>query len=220
MAVVIGPRWLEILKNHRQGAAGGGSDYVQMEVASALERKLSVIPVLVGGAAMPTADDLPEQLQPLAFRQAFAIRHDSFPRDMAGLEQEIRQTVGTRALTKVLFATVLLASVISLGGYQHWLSNSAAKIVYANSGSYACFAGAEFPESWRGEAAICAPYGCNFGKFSLAECLALGAKKGSKTVIHGLPGTSRSNECWLQNACGDLRPHGEFFYFDTNPSRF
>jgi hypothetical protein len=44
-------------------------------------------------------------------------------------------------------------------------------------------------------------------------CLALGASKQSKTVIHGNTGTTRVNECWLQNSCGDLRPHGEFTLF-------
>jgi len=52
-----------------------------------------------------------------------------------------------------------------------------------------------------------------FGKLSREACLALGAKKQSKTIIHGNPGTSRANECWLQHSCVDLRPHGEFTMF-------
>ena len=38
---------------------------------------------------MPEAKDLPDELKPLAFRQAYSVRHDSFPRDMLGLEQEL-----------------------------------------------------------------------------------------------------------------------------------
>jgi hypothetical protein len=34
-----------------------------------------------------------------------------------------------------------------------------------------------------------------------------------RLVTRGNPGTSRANECWLQNSCGELRPHGEFTLF-------
>ena len=84
---------------------------------------------------------------------------------------------------------------------------------YSRVGNFACFSKAEFPESWREEAPMCVAFGCNFGKMSTEACLALGARKGSKTVIHGNPGTSRANECWLQHSCGDLRRHGEFTLF-------
>ncbi len=84
---------------------------------------------------------------------------------------------------------------------------------YAKSGSFACFDKAEYPSAWRDEAALCATYGCNFGKMSQAACLALATKKGSRTVIHGNTGTTRANECWLQHSCGDLRPHSEFSLF-------
>src|SRR5436189_271580 len=84
---------------------------------------------------------------------------------------------------------------------------------YAKGGNFACFSKAEYPDSWRAEASLCAPYGCNFGKMSEDACLSLGARKRSKTVIHGNTGTTRANECWLQHSCGDLRPHSEFTLF-------
>jgi hypothetical protein len=81
------------------------------------------------------------------------------------------------------------------------------------AGHFACFDDAKYPDRWRDEASLCAAYGCNFGKMAEDACLALGASKGSKTVIHGNTGTSRANECWLQHSCGDLRPHSEFTLF-------
>jgi hypothetical protein len=84
---------------------------------------------------------------------------------------------------------------------------------YSKVGNLACFSKAEYPDSWREEASLCAPYGCNFGKMSQDACLTLGARKRSKTVIHGNSGTTRTNECWLQHSCGDLRPHSEFTLF-------
>jgi hypothetical protein len=45
-------------------------DYVVVETAAALEREVRVIPVLIEGASMPAADELPERLRGLARRNA------------------------------------------------------------------------------------------------------------------------------------------------------
>ena len=215
MIVVIGPRWLELLRSSRPTDSETSHDYVHLEVASALERKLPVFPVLVHGATMPEAKDLPDELKPLAFQQALSVRHDSFPRDMLGLEQELRRSVSTRGTWKVAVIFGLFIISISLGAisYYVWRSPLPSANIYAKVGNFACFGGAEYPDSWRGEAPLCVSYGCNFGKMSEDACLALGTRKRSKTVIHGNTGTSRANECWLQDSCGDLRPHGEFTLF-------
>ena len=83
---------------------------------------------------------------------------------------------------------------------------------YTTRGGYACYGGAEYPASWGSEAS-CVDYGCKFGNRSLDSCLALGARKGAREVIHGNPGGGRSNECWLQHSCADLRPTGDFTLF-------
>ena len=49
--VIVGPRWLDILRQ-RQGEA---TDHVRTEVRLALEAGTNVIPVLVGTAEMPAA---------------------------------------------------------------------------------------------------------------------------------------------------------------------
>jgi hypothetical protein len=214
MVVVIGPRWLELLRSFRPADSETSPDYVRLEVASALERKLPVFPVLVDGATMPEAKDLPDDLKPLAFQQALSIRHDSFSRDMWGLEQELRRSVPKRWIWKVA-AVVSGLLIISSGAisFYIWRSPVASETAYSRVGNFACFAEAEFPDSWRKEAPLCTPYGCNFGKLSRDACLALAATKGSKTVIHGNAGTSRTNECWLQHSCGNLQPHHEFTMF-------
>jgi hypothetical protein len=52
--VVIGPRWLETVRERLQS----GDDFVRHEVGAALRRRINVIPVLVGRAGMPKAGDL------------------------------------------------------------------------------------------------------------------------------------------------------------------
>ena len=213
MIVVMGPRWPELLRFSGPVDSEASPDYVRMEIASALERKLPIFPVLVDGATMPEAKDLPDDLKPLAFRQAYSVRHDSFPRDMLGLEQELRRSVSTRRTWKTAVISGLFIILSGAISYYVWRSPLTAAKTYSKVGNFACFGEAEYPDSWRGEASLCAPYGCNFGKMSEDDCLTLGARKRSKTVIHGNTGTTRANECWLQHSCGDLRPHIEFTLF-------
>ena len=114
-------------------------------------------------------------------------------------------------------AAVAVAMAIAIGGTGGYVfvsrSTTNTAKTYSTSGNFSCFGEAEYPDSWRGEAPLCTSYGCLFGKMPEAACLTLGAKKGSKTVIHGNTGTIRANECWLQHSCGDLRPHSEFTLF-------
>src|SRR5262249_27548349 len=72
--VIIGPRWLELLQKRKDGPI----DHVRMEVRLALEARTSVVPILVGHAAMPTDADLADfpDLQPLLLRNGRPVRPD------------------------------------------------------------------------------------------------------------------------------------------------
>lgn len=83
--VVIGPRWLDIA-NAQGRRLDQTDDYVRMEVAAALAADKRIIPVLVGGASMPAADDLPEVLGDLSRHNAAELRD-------AGFEQDFDQLV-------------------------------------------------------------------------------------------------------------------------------
>ncbi len=52
------------------------NDFVRVEVETALRLGIPVIPVLVQGAAIPAAADLPESLRPLLVRNGIAVRSD------------------------------------------------------------------------------------------------------------------------------------------------
>jgi TIR domain-containing protein len=74
LMVVIGRRWLGSVK---QGHARihDEADPVRIEVETALQRGIPVIPILVGDTKMPTAAPLPPSLKDFAFRNA--VRVDS-----------------------------------------------------------------------------------------------------------------------------------------------
>jgi hypothetical protein len=60
-------------------------DFVRLEIAAALRRNIAVIPVLVQGAAMPSKEELPPDLQALAWRNATELRHTRWDTDFAEL---------------------------------------------------------------------------------------------------------------------------------------
>jgi tetratricopeptide (TPR) repeat protein len=87
--VIIGPRWMEILRNR-----SNQQDYVRREVEEALKRQATVIPVLVGGANMAQLTDLPEGLTDLTLHQAAELRDTTFKEDCARLANALRAHPG------------------------------------------------------------------------------------------------------------------------------
>lgn len=90
LLVVIGPGWLAT------DAAGARrlddpADLVRQEVIRGLAAGLRVVPLLVDGAAMPAAEQLPEVLRALAGRNAVDVRHAHFSSDMQRLVASLRQ---------------------------------------------------------------------------------------------------------------------------------
>ena len=57
-------------------------DFVRLETASALKRDIPVIPVLVHGASMPLAEQLPKELKELAYRNAVELTHARWESDI------------------------------------------------------------------------------------------------------------------------------------------
>src|SRR5512140_2233886 len=85
--IVIGPRWNEILRERSQKQE---PDYVCHEVSSALDHKLKIVPVLVGGATMPRQADLPAALSGLPFHQAAELRDSTFKDDCERLAKNLQ----------------------------------------------------------------------------------------------------------------------------------
>lgn len=97
VVVVIGPRWLSAADAAGRRRLDDPDDFVRLEVAAALQRAVAVIPVLVGGARMPSADELPEDLQPLALRNAVELSDTRFHRDADALIEAAQRHVGAAA---------------------------------------------------------------------------------------------------------------------------
>lgn len=95
MLVLIGQSWLDARAEDGARRLEDPRDWVVQEIEAALARDVTVIPVLVDGARMPTPDQLPESLSSLGFRQAISLRHESFATDIGILVTAIEQAVPT-----------------------------------------------------------------------------------------------------------------------------
>jgi hypothetical protein len=78
LLAIIGDDWLDI--RHQHGPKLGErrlddpDDFVRIEVQTALDRGIPVIPVLVGRATMPVKANLPPELGQLAYQMAAEVR--------------------------------------------------------------------------------------------------------------------------------------------------
>lgn len=88
--VVMGDDWLTAATADGSRRIDNPKDFVRIEVETALQRDIPVIPVLVRGAGIPDERDLPGDLSALAYRNGIAVRSDpDFHRDMDRLVKSL-----------------------------------------------------------------------------------------------------------------------------------
>jgi hypothetical protein len=97
MLVIIGPTWATTKGADGRPRLEQPTDFVRLEVETALNRGVRLIPVLVGDAAMPEADQLPESLKPLARRQAHPISDRRWTHDIGELSKVLEKVPGLTA---------------------------------------------------------------------------------------------------------------------------
>jgi len=120
LLVVIGPGWVTVAKAPGMRRLDDPLDFVRMEIEAALERDIPIIPLLVNNTTMPTAEDLPSSLHPLAYRNGLLVRPDpDFHHDMGRLIAILSKTrfplPRRRVITSLLGAVVAaLATLILL----------------------------------------------------------------------------------------------------------
>ncbi|HEY5894736.1 MAG TPA: toll/interleukin-1 receptor domain-containing protein [Chthoniobacterales bacterium] len=95
LIVMIGNEWLDSKDDRGKRRLDDPTDFVRMETAAALRREIPVIPVLVQGAVMARSDQLPGELEALAWRNAFEVRHARWEVDVAELLKALKKVIKT-----------------------------------------------------------------------------------------------------------------------------
>ena len=91
LLAVIGRGWPDALDEDSQRRLDDPNDFVRIEIAAALQRDIPVIPILMEGAKVPKARQLPDDLRELAIRNGMEVRHTAFGKDMERLVEELKQ---------------------------------------------------------------------------------------------------------------------------------
>jgi small GTP-binding protein len=87
--VMMGKQWLTIKDKRRRRRLDNQDDLVRAEVRAALQRKIPVIPVVVQGASMPVAEELPEDIRLLARRNGILLRSEQWKEGVDRLMKEL-----------------------------------------------------------------------------------------------------------------------------------
>lgn len=123
--LVIGRDWLDARDDRGARRLDDPEDFIRIELETALRRKILVLPVLVEGAKMVEAAELPEPLRPLARRQAIELSEHRWDFDVQELLKRIEDVVRRdkpiwkSAVFRASAAVVLLSS-FALGALWIW----------------------------------------------------------------------------------------------------
>jgi hypothetical protein len=116
LLAVIGRKWTTAADSRGQRRLDDPQDYVRLEIATALQRSLRVVPVLVDGAAMPSSADLPDSLAALSRRQGSTLADGSWDDDVARLSRAMEKEVQPEAATGGRAASSRRAALALAGG--------------------------------------------------------------------------------------------------------
>jgi TIR domain-containing protein len=90
MLVLIDKDWATAKDDGGQIRLENASDFVRMEIEAALKRDIVVTPVLVKGAQMPAAEQLPAEISDLAYRNGFELSHRRWDSDVREMLRRLK----------------------------------------------------------------------------------------------------------------------------------
>jgi hypothetical protein len=96
--VLIGPRWSDIKNDSGRRRLVDQKDPVRLEIKTALERGIPVVPVFLDGASMPEARKLPKALSSLSAQNGVTISTARWMDDVSRLVQGLAPALGRQAV--------------------------------------------------------------------------------------------------------------------------
>lgn len=122
---IIGPAWVSVRGADGKRRLDQPNDAVAIEIGSALKRGRKVVPVLVGNATMPDANELPDALKPLATINAVSIRPDpDFSGDFGRLARALKDLTGEPPHRSWAKPVAAVAAAAALGAIVYFVMSS------------------------------------------------------------------------------------------------
>jgi hypothetical protein len=133
LLALIGPKWLDARDEQNQRRLDKADDWVRLEIAQALKRDITVIPVRVNGAELPSRSSLPDDIRGLLDHQAVSITTAGFRNEMAGLVRDIRsmpESRQVRRLAAIAAAPTFLLAALATSFYVYKFSPTLVSILF------------------------------------------------------------------------------------------
>lgn len=96
LLALIGDSWLNTEDAEGRRRIDDLNDWVRLEIRSALDRKITVIPVLLDGVRLPKTEELPEDIAGIKVRGYFDVRRRHSQDDISVLIKELKRHIPTR----------------------------------------------------------------------------------------------------------------------------
>jgi len=142
MVVVIGDQWMTLTNGAGVPRIAAEDDFVRYEIERALHHNKPILPVLLDGTKMPSAEQLPPSIRELALWNSADVAHESFTEDVDAVATQLKAltarggvspwwigAAAAVALVAGLAGGVFLGPELGIGGKQADLTESLVKIV-------------------------------------------------------------------------------------------
>jgi hypothetical protein len=117
LLAVIGPIWARSVDSNGQIRLNDPRDLVRLEIGTALRRNILVIPILIAETQMPSEEQLPAELKPLASRQAHHLNDLYWKQSLDALVDALREGgIGTASKIPTTIGKVKIRSNIRIIG--------------------------------------------------------------------------------------------------------
>lgn len=163
LIAVIGKNWLTARNSDGRLRLSDPNDVVGLELALALQRKILLLPVLVGGASMPKPEELRSNLKALVGRNALTLNDQNFQRDVdllikalakipalrkdAPENNDPKTALRRRLLRRLRWKLPIIFLLVSFALWWQWRQEQAARL----ENEARTKAAAAFTGTWAGE---------------------------------------------------------------------
>jgi TIR domain-containing protein len=101
LLVLIGDRWLTAADQEGRRRLDNPADFVRLEIETALTRKVRVIPILIDGARLPRAEELPASMAGLVRRQTLELNPSRFNFEVGRLMRILDTTLANATVPQL-----------------------------------------------------------------------------------------------------------------------